>query len=239
LSPMRDGRRRGLRRRAPSRHDQTKLYLPDVTRAIVRRENALPGGFQFSKPDVDARTRGTVIHAWFECLEWLNDEAMPDDQTLLRQAERLSVPASVASRLLPDFLRMLTHPETRKVFDPRAGGGSPVFQPHASLIASGDATLRVERERPFVLLQDGELVQGTIDRLVLLSHHGKLLAADIVDFKTDRFTGSRAAWIAARQAHYTPQLHEYRNALTHCFGLSGTQISARLLMLEADAVIDC
>jgi ATP-dependent exoDNAse (exonuclease V) beta subunit len=38
LSPMHDGRRRGLQRRAPSRHDETRLYLPEVTVAIARRE---------------------------------------------------------------------------------------------------------------------------------------------------------------------------------------------------------
>ncbi len=239
LSPMRDGRRRGLRRRAPSRHDETKLYLPDVTKAIARRENPNQAAYHFPKPEVDARTRGTVMHAWFECIEWLDGNAMPDDRQLLRHAERLSVPAKIASRLLPDFLRMLTHPETRRVFDREAAGGSPVFQEHLSKIASGEASLRVERERPFVLLQDGELVQGTIDRLVLLSHHGKLVAADIVDFKTDRFAGDRQSWIAARQSHYAPQLHEYRKALTHCFALAPTQISTRLLMLEADSVIEC
>lgn len=239
LSPMRDGRRRGLRRRAPSRHDETTLYLPDVTKAIARRENPGQGAYQFSRPEVDARTRGTVMHAWFECIEWLDAGAIPDERFLMRRAEQLSVPDAISRKLLPEFLRMLQNPETRHVFDRNRGGECSVFRPHLDAIASGQATLRVERERSFVLLQSGELVQGTIDRLVLLSVHGRLVAADVVDFKTDRFAGERHAWIEARRAHYGPQLHEYRNAVMSCFGLGSAQISTRLLLLEADAVVEC
>lgn len=236
---MRDGRRRGLRRRAPSRHEETKLYLPDVTKAIARRENPGQGAYQFSRPEVDARTRGTVMHAWFECLEWLDAGAVPDERFLMRRAEQLSVPDAISRKLLPEFLRMLQNPETRHVFDRNRGGECSVFRPHLDAIASGQATLRVERERPFVLLQNGELMQGTIDRLILLSVNGRLVAADVVDFKTDRFAGERSTWIEARRAHYGPQLHEYRNAVMSCFGLGSAQISTRLLLLEADAVVEC
>ena len=40
IAPMTDGRRRGLKRRTPSRHDETRLYLPAVTSLIVRRETS-------------------------------------------------------------------------------------------------------------------------------------------------------------------------------------------------------
>lgn len=39
LAPMTDGRRRGLKRRAPSRHDETRLYLPAVTSLIAQARN--------------------------------------------------------------------------------------------------------------------------------------------------------------------------------------------------------
>ena len=97
--------------------------------------------------------------------------------------------------------------------------------------------MRVERERTFALLHQNELVLGSIDRLVLLIQNGRPIAADIVDFKTDRFAGDRSRWIEARRLHYGPQLEEYRFAVSQCFGVPIKHIGTRLLLIEADAVI--
>ena len=240
LSPMPDGRRRGLRRRAPSRHDETRLYLPEVTSAIAKRQ--LPeepvAVHRKGPPAVDARTRGTVMHAWFECIDWLDGSAaMPDEALLRTQSMELSVPDTIVNLLLPDFMKMLKQPEIRKTFDRAAGGWSRSFEPYQSQLGSGQCQLKVERERTFVLLHNGELVQGTIDRLVLLYSNGRPVAADVVDFKTDRFVGDRTRWIEGKQLHYGPQLAEYRFAVSHCFGIPSENISTRLLLLEAQAVV--
>jgi ATP-dependent helicase/nuclease subunit A len=109
---------------------------------------------------------------------------------------------------------------------------------HRAQIEAGSASLKVERERMFVLLHDGELVQGTIDRLVLLYENGRPIAADIVDFKTDRLVGAREQWIENKRNHYGPQLQEYRFAVSHCFGIPPEKISTRLLLLEAQATVE-
>ncbi len=242
LSPMHDGRRRGLRRRAPSRHDETRLYLPEVTSAIARREPvddeavAVP---RKGPPAVDARTRGTVMHAWFECFEWLGgSESVPDESLLRKRSLELSVPDAIVNLLLPDFLKMLKQPDIRKTFEPTTGGGAPSFDMHKNQLTSGELHLKVERERTFVLLHNGELVQGTIDRLVLLYNNGRPVAADVVDFKTDRFVGDRGRWIEGKRRHYGPQLAEYRFAVSHCFGIPSENISTRLLLLEAQAIVE-
>ena len=241
LSPMHDGRRRGLRRRAPSRHDETRLYLPEVTSAIARREpveRPLLAANQKGPLAVDARTRGTVMHAWFECIEWLDGVSdVPDEALLRKRSLELSVPDVVVNQLLPDFLKLLKQPEIRSTFNRTSGGNAPTVAPHLGLLASHQCQLQVERERTFVLLHNGELVQGTIDRLVLLYHNGRPIAADIVDFKTDRFVGDRHQWLKGKRTHYGPQLEEYRFAVSHCFGLASEQISTRLLLLEAQAVV--
>jgi ATP-dependent exoDNAse (exonuclease V) beta subunit len=243
LSPMHDGRRRGLRRRAPSRHDETRLYLPEVTTAIARRESTgtinasvAVGG---TRSVVDARTRGIVMHGWFECIEWIDDaSSVQDESSFRKRARELSVPETIVDLLMPDFQKILEHSEIRAAFDRRTAGGATVFASHLSRLDSGEAKLTVERERTFVMLLNGELVQGTIDRLVLLYHHGRPVAADIVDFKTDRLVGNRDLWIQNKRSHYGPQLGEYRTAVSHCFGVPATQISTRLLLLEADAVVE-
>jgi ATP-dependent helicase/nuclease subunit A len=241
LSPMPDGRRRGIQRRAPSRHDETRLYLPDVSAMMARREQpdaATRKAAVKSLPIIDARTRGTVLHAWFECVEWLEAGTAVDLSLLRQRAAEQSVPVETVEVLLPDFLKMLELPEVRKVFDRSGGGFASVFQAHQSLISSGAATLKVQRERAFVYLHNGELVLGSIDRLVLLKSGGRVVAADIVDFKTDRLVGPRDQWLEARRTHYAPQLQEYRAAVSHSFGLEQKQISARLLLLEAGTVVE-
>ena len=241
LAPMTDGRRRGLKRRAPSRHDETRLYLPAVTSLIARRET-MPASTDVAEAGVrtivDPKTRGTVMHAWFECIEWLDDAtAMPAESLLRRKATELTVPDTAVDRLLSDFHAAIQRPETRRVFQQNKIGTVESFAAFRSAIESGQATTRVERERTFALLHQNELVLGSIDRLVLLLQNGRPVAADIVDFKTDRFAGDRNSWIEARRLHYGPQLEEYRFAVSQCFGVPIQHIGTRLLLIEADAVI--
>jgi ATP-dependent helicase/nuclease subunit A len=241
LAPMPDGRRRGLRRRAPSRHDETRLYLPAVTSLIARRE-IIPVSNDVAETSVrtliDPKTRGTVMHAWFECIEWLDDSApIPDEARLRRKATELTLPDAAVDRLLPEFYAAIQRPETRRVFEKNSIGAVASFAAFRVAIESGSATTRVERERTFALLHQNELVLGSIDRLVLLIQNGRPIAADIIDFKTDRFGGERGRWIEARRLHYGPQLEEYRFAVSQCFGVPIQHIGTRLLLIQADAVI--
>lgn len=241
LAAMPDGRRRGLKRRAPSRHDETRLYLPAVTSLIARRET-MPASTDVAEAAartiVDPKTRGTVMHAWFECIEWLNDDASKPDEAVLRSAAaKLTVPDAAIDRLLPDFNAAIQQPETRRVFQQATLGDVESFSAFRSAIESGQATTKVERERTFAMLHENELVLGSIDRLVLLLQNGRPVAADIIDFKTDRFAGDRSRWIEARRLHYGPQLEEYRFAVSQCFGVPIQHIGTRLLLIEADAVI--
>lgn len=178
------------------------------------------------------------MHAWFECIEWLDDaKAMPDESLLRRKASELTVPDTAVDRLLSDFYAAIQRPETRRVFQRNAIGAVESFAAFRSAIESGQAETRVERERTFALLHQNELVLGSIDRLVFLLQNGKPIAADIIDFKTDRFAGDRNGWIEARRLHYGPQLEEYRFAVSQCFGVPIQHIGTRLLLIEADAVI--
>ena len=178
------------------------------------------------------------MHAWFECIEWLDDAtAMPEESVLRRRASELTVPDAAVERLLSDFYAAIQRPETRRIFQRNAIGNVESFAAFRSAIESGQATTKVERERTFALLHQNELVLGSIDRLVLLVQNGRPVAADIIDFKTDRFAGDRSRWIEARRLHYGPQLEEYRFAVSECFSVPIQHIGTRLLLIEADAVI--
>lgn len=230
LAPLTNGRRRGLLRRAPSRHDATQLYLPAPApspAALAARE----------RPEVDPLTRGTLFHKWFEQIEWLEPAARPDPRRLRDSAAELALSETVINTLLPDFYAVLEQPQVRAALTLTTGTHTSAFR---GLTAARRRAVvwRVQAERPFVLLRDGAIVQGTIDRLVLAERQGRVVAADILDFKTDRCVGQRAAWVREKMAYYAPQLAEYRAAVAHCFRLPAECISSRLVLLEVDEVIE-
>ena len=223
-------RRRGLRREAPSRHDDTRLYLSSQSKTKFHGNTAVP-------IKTDPRTRGNVIHAWFEQIDWLDDGVLPTQAELLKVVEWTFLPEQQLRTLLVEFMSIVQRSSTQTALSTIGNSQLPQFQPFATDIQTGKATFRVEQERPFVLKRDGAIVQGTIDRLVLLELNGKPVAADILDFKTDRISENVNTWIADKVSHYGPQLEEYRNAVASCFRIPDDAISSRLMLLEADVVV--
>ncbi len=218
-------RKRGLRREAPSRHEETRVRL---------RISQPPE--QASQDGLDPRIKGTLIHAWFESIEWLDAE--PPSESLLRDiAATQFIPEPAVESLLVDFYDMLKRKNTKRALTVTGLQYVDELAGFADEIASGAARLVVENERPYVLKRDGAIVLGTIDRLVLVTRKGKPVAADILDFKTDRFFGTTKEWVAEKIGHYGPQLEEYRAAVSTCFRIPEENIARRLLLLETDTVV--
>ncbi|MCA9061160.1 MAG: PD-(D/E)XK nuclease family protein, partial [Planctomycetaceae bacterium] len=238
LQPPDGGRRRGLKRRSPSRHDEMKLFF-ESSSGMERRPVGGRGATatEMALTSVDPRTRGTLMHAWFEQIRWIEgptDE--PDNETLLRIADLHSTPRPVAERLVQEFRSMLQQPRTRSVFQLQSQRDVRGFR--QSIAAGSESVTQLEccNERPFLYQHEQSLISGTIDRLVLLREHGRNVAADIIDFKTDRLVGNVDEWVAARCDHYRSQLQDYRAAVSHCFRIDPQLISCRLVLLEADRV---
>jgi hypothetical protein len=69
-----------------------------------------------------------VIHAWFECIEWLDESRPePDEASLRQRAADLTVSERAVERLLPDFRKMLKVAGVRKLFHAASGGDARVF----------------------------------------------------------------------------------------------------------------
>ena len=79
------------------------------------------------------------------------------------------------------------------------------------------------------------LLTGSIDRLVSLYHDQKLVAADIIDFKTDRIDGHQG--MDAKVEYYRPQLEAYRRAVSRMLRLDRQRIAARLAFVGAGKVV--
>ncbi|MEW4531342.1 UvrD-helicase domain-containing protein [Maioricimonas sp. JC845] len=224
LAPMTDGRRRGRERTAPSR----KGEAPSVQLSTL-----LKPGRSF------ALERGTLIHAWFEQIEWL-DDGEPDEAVLRKQALKIDPAAQVnVDRALEEFLAMLQVPAIRDCLS-RGYYESPgvlgLSESVTAELAAGPVELTVENERDFAMLEEGALLTGSVDRLVLLTRNGKPIAADILDFKTDTIDEAHPEKWNEMRAHYREQLTAYAGAVSRIYDLPDERIATRLILLSPGRV---
>lgn len=201
-------------------------------RNLARRSpSSLEGGatvdlaFHLKLDAGPALARGSLVHAWCEEIDWIED-GLPDDEALLAKARREApgVPEADAAALLREFRGWLDHPEVRRAFSREAYAAPP------------DAELRVEHERPFARRVGEEIQEGFIDRLVLVERDGRVVGADVVDFKTDRLAEDDAAELAERVEHYRAQLEAYRAVVMDTYGLAGDDVSGTLVFLGVGVV---
>jgi ATP-dependent helicase/nuclease subunit A len=228
LQAMPTGRRRGLTRRAPSQHVTNKRLFADES--DIRPPSSAGG--------IDSRSRGTLIHALFDQIGWLDLTTLPSEKDLRKVLDHNDLQALATDdeklALLDEFTRMLKQSATQEALSERAARAR--FAERVPQIAAGDISLRVETERPFVYRAEGVIVQGTIDRLVIAVDAGQPVAAEVIDFKTDRLRGDRSEWIAMKKSDYRSQLIDYREAVQRCFCVDATAVSVSLLLLEADTL---
>jgi ATP-dependent helicase/nuclease subunit A len=171
-----------------------------------------------------AAEEGTLVHAWMEQIEWL-DDGPPD-------ADRLR---AVARRIAP-------HLDPRRVEELILDLGhwlaAPAIRAALSRASYPDGA-EVRREVPFVVAEADGLLEGFIDRLVLVPPTGGAPArAEVLDFKTDRVEPGDREALAVRAAGYRPQLDAYRRGVHAAYGVPPERVAARLLFLYVGAVLE-
>lgn len=174
------------------------------------------------------RSRGTILHALFEHIPWLED-GTPADSRLIEIAQEVGATPEQAESAAAAFRTALNHVEirrwlTRDAF-PRPSGES----------------LDLWRERAFAtrIATDGEpvLLSGRFDRVVVRrDRSGAPLDATLLDYKTDAVTSSDM--LVARAAHYTPQVRAYRDAIAASTGLRPDSIRCVLLFTEVGRAVE-
>ncbi|HUE74166.1 MAG TPA: PD-(D/E)XK nuclease family protein [Pirellulaceae bacterium] len=209
LAPPTAKRHRGLERASPS--------SLEGGRKISLGKLLQPGeeqGFAF----------GTLIHAWLEQIEWL-DDGEPEEQALRRVAESLAAEIGpLASQLaapLAAFRQMLAGSEVRRILSRPAKG----------------ADVKVLREHPFVIRDGDRLLSGNIDRLVLTLDGGRIASADVIDYKTDALPPGDDAALAAKVDFYRPQLAAYCRAVEQLYKLPPERVTSTLVFLTAGKVV--
>lgn len=202
-------RTRGLDRRTPSGMGNDDTVDVPALLGIGRSEGALK--------------RGSVVHAWLETVEWT--------ESGLASEERLR---SVAGLVAPDWSGEQVESTLGWL---RARLAAPRIAEALSRGAWPQGT-RVERERPFLWREGDALVEGVIDRLVLVPGPGGTIAeATVIDYKTDRL-GEDPLRDRDRERHYREQVSLYARAVASLFGLPAERVRGMLLFLDSgDALL--
>ncbi len=186
---------------------------------------------------VAAMTRGSILHVWFERIAWM-EEGAPSDAELLRIAGKMATAEIDLVAEIKRFRRILAQPVVATALSKHSYNGDESLsfpaKIHAELRTAG-VTRELERERSVVVREGDTLLFGTIDRLMLFSRNGKLIAADVLDYKTDAVVAPSE--VADRVATYHPQLAAYRRAMSSLTSLPLERISARLLFVEPGVIV--
>ncbi|HCK70119.1 MAG TPA: hypothetical protein DHW38_00945 [Planctomycetaceae bacterium] len=77
---------------------------------------------------------------------------------------------------------------------------------------------------------------GYIDRLVLVFVNNKVVAADILDYKTDTIRDDDH--LANRVEHYSPQLTRYMDAIQQMYRLPENHVTSRLVFVNSHQIVE-
>ncbi|WP_158265438.1 UvrD-helicase domain-containing protein [Blastopirellula marina] len=171
---------------------------------------------------------GSAMHYWFESIEWL--EQFQVDRGQMIAAARTKFGEFPYGNAFHQFESHLKSDEAIRLLSQAGYRQNSWWQ-----TASPDAELTVRTEFPFAITHEGGVLRGSIDRLTLIQQNGKLVAADVIDFKTDQFEGEEG--LAEKVLHYRPQIDSYRRAAAKMFQLPLTSIRGALFFVHGPRVV--
>ena len=165
--------------------------------------------------------RGTRIHAWLSKVEWHEGkeaeakrwvEEAPELWWGVEEAEVRREALEVAEQVEKGMKWVFDKKDWEKRW-------------------AGVVNLEVWREKSFAVVWEREgkreVLTGTFDRVVVgRDGKGKVVAAEVVDFKTDRLDGEKEK--AERAEYYRPQLEAYAEAVSKLTGLSREKVTTRI-----------
>ena len=225
FAPLTGGRRRGMERVIPSQIADRATHVK--LSAILQKEKST---------GID---RGTLFHAWLERIAWLDEQALTDDE--LRQIASGPLAAHLdVDHCLAQFRSLIQRPNMASVLSRSAYQTAQSLPFAASIsmeLAPGVCELDLHQERRFSVIDAGQLISGSIDRLVLIRRDGQVVAADILDFKTDTLPEGDAAALQEIAAAYRDQMRSYAKAVGLMYRLPPDRISTRLVLLSSGQVL--
>ena len=242
--------------------DAAKESAPVYTRTDARREllkretpTQRRGTPTWTAPQTFSR--GSALHACFELVEWLDQDGAPSDDELLRVVAPIVREKRDAMRIVDEFKTLLKTPYVENLLsistlDPRKRRPTSLFRdPLPSAVELDDAALEkladpkwvVFRERPFSFLDGDVILRGIIDRLTLLMDGDRVVAADVLDYKSNVVPNESANDLVANltdgmRKEYRRQLEAYEKVVRAWYDLPKEKVSTRLAFLSYGTTID-
>ncbi|TWT30106.1 UvrD-helicase domain-containing protein [Blastopirellula retiformator] len=179
--------------------------------------------------DSTGRLVGSVTHAWLERIEWLDNFEL-DEQGFGTVARAIVGDALNVDHLLSRFRKIIDQPNLQQLL------GQQTTRRPAGVSAA--ATAEVRQEQTFAIAVEGGIQNGSIDRLVLWKEGDEVVAADVIDFKTDRLAAEETEALADKAAFYRPQVNAYRRAVQQMWKLPDKAVSGHLYFASVDAVVE-
>jgi ATP-dependent exoDNAse (exonuclease V) beta subunit len=186
---------------------------------------------RFSGGVTTAMDWGTVVHKWFEDVEWLIDT--PAVEVLLE-----SVPREEAGRLGCDRLKQAAESCVKAFASSEIKALLTEPKGNVTVCREQDFAMRISSGTQFAEVTMKELsdIHGSIDRLVIHNdEEGTPICADVIDWKTDVFDQGE---LEEKISHYAPQLATYRLAAAMLLGLEVELVTAKLVFTKTGNVID-
>jgi ATP-dependent exoDNAse (exonuclease V) beta subunit len=219
LAPSAGRKKRNLELVTPSQHGGAAISMTE----LLQSESSIQ------------RARGSLIHAWFEQIAWL-EEGIPGDERLLKIGGQFARPGLNVSEELRWFRNRLDSDELQRELSLeryRTEVAPELFPELATELAEGQIDLETGLERRIVYRTESELVNGIVDRLILYRREGEVVAADVIDYKTDSAPDEPA--IQTLEAQYRPQLTLYGQAMRKLYQLDESQVVTRLGFVSVPA----
>jgi ATP-dependent exoDNAse (exonuclease V) beta subunit len=193
-------------------------------------------GAVFEKHDNhESFNRGRLIHGCFQKLTWL-DDSIPRKEELEAHLRTIAPTMVSFDRVIEDFYKMVDHRVLKKMLTRSTYSESYLmeFSDPTQVVMEANR-LEVRTERGFAVNIGNNLVRGVIDRLVFVFQGDQIVAADLVDFKTDLVCGES---LHERIEYYRPQLSTYRKAVSKFANLPLDKISTRLAFVESGQIVN-
>jgi ATP-dependent exoDNAse (exonuclease V) beta subunit len=223
-----------------ARHRRLKLAVDQgtarklPTRAPSSRQAAAGtiGELLSGKTRQAAKERGTVLHAGLSEIDWLEDSRWKS--RILDRLRRQFPTVDDVERLVGDLTAMVGRPVLQQLLTRKSYLDQMAQRVALDQLVFDSLTATVENERGFAVRLDDAIVQGSIDRLVWIHEGNKPLAAEVIEYKTDRSAELGSSEVERLIDHYQPQVQLYRRAVAHWSHLPLERVYARLVLPGID-----
>lgn len=204
-----------------------RRLLPRRSPSALSHTGSRPASELLAAPNVGAMARGSLIHRWMEEIEWLEDAGLNAD-AMLKIGEELESDRGKLELVWKEFEASLAQPDVAALLSRSRQDQAP------------EEVLELWRERSFAVVMTDEnhgecLWTGAFDRVLIRRSKDRIVAAEVIDYKTDRV---KADNLRARAERYLPQLQSYSRILAQMLGLEIGKVRARLAFLAAGQVVE-